>query len=308
MNVSPLPQTAPVMDIARCSLHDGEGIRTVVYLKGCSLACVWCHNPEGLRAAPQVLAYPSRCIGCGRCIRVCPAGCHRVEMGGKAFLRDACTLCMQCVQACPANALRACGVPMTSQEVFDEILKDIHFFAQSGGGVTFSGGECLLYPDFVAETMAKCREMGIHTCVESALHVPWAAIDAARNLTDVFIVDMKHADSAMHQQMTGAGNERIVANLQRLSRRHPALWVRIPLIPRMNDSDASLAEIARILRSLGEGLIKVELLPYNSMAKSKYDALDMQMPFFAPHTQSKSELAHKRQVLAEHLCRDVPVV
>jgi pyruvate formate lyase activating enzyme len=296
-----------VFSIARSSLHDGDGIRTVVYFKGCSLRCQWCHNPEGLAFEPELLFRPGRCIRCGRCVKLCPD--HHVVSGDEAtYIRQGCTLCFRCADSCPNEALSACGRHMTAEEVFADIFKDKPYFEASGGGATFSGGECLLQPLFLLELLRLCKEGGIRTAVESAFHVPWETIESVRNLVDAFLIDIKHSDSAIHEQLTGAPNTRILQNIDRLSRSHPNITIRIPLVPGKNDNDANLIATAVLINSFGDGIQKVELLKYNNMAASKYSALGKAVESAAGEPQTDEEMEKKLSLLKAQLRRGITAV
>ena len=293
--------SAPVTNIARGSLHDGPGIRTVVYLKGCGLRCRWCHNPETLSAKREILYLPNKCMHCGECIDVCQEH-HRIEGNDMLYLRDGCTACGKCADECPAGALTVCGEDMTSEEVFREIRKDAHYYAASGGGVTFSGGECLLYPDFVAETAEKCKENGIHVTIESAFHVPWANIEHVLPFTDLFYADLKLPDSAKHRLYTGQDNTLILKNLRRLSEIFPHMIVRIPVIPTVNDSEEDMKAFAEIINTFGNGIKEVELLRYNPLAKSKYEFSGREYTTFADAAQSDTEMQNLSRILTQN-CR-----
>jgi pyruvate formate lyase activating enzyme len=189
--------TAPVFDISRASLHDGPGVRTVVYLKGCPLRCLWCHNPEGQSPQAQILYHAAKCIGCGRCAAVCSLGLHNADGGGRhIFNRSCCIGCGCCAEACPTGALTICGKNMAATEVMAEVKKDKRYFDATGGGVTLSGGEALLYPDFTAELFRYCRVAEIHTAIETSLHAPRENLGKLLPLTDLLIADFKHSDGA----------------------------------------------------------------------------------------------------------------
>lgn len=287
---------AVITHIARCSLHDGPGIRTVIYLKGCNLHCPWCHNPENQAAGTEILFYPGRCLQCGRCLAICPSG-HPLADGRIQYRREACNLCLRCADACPSEALSVCGREMSGQDVFGEISKDRDYYAASGGGVTFSGGECLLQPDFVAETAGLCRKAGIHTAVESAFCVRWEDIERIRAQIDLFIIDIKHHDSAVHRKLTGRSNALILANLRRLAALQADILIRIPLIPGVNDDDQNLIATAGLVNSLGDAVRGVELLKYNNLAAGKYAALDRPMIQYADAAQDDQTLLRKNELL-----------
>jgi len=204
--------TALISNISRCSLHDGPGVRTVVYFMGCPLRCKWCHNPETQSSFARTVYNSSKCIGCGKCVGICPRH-HIIGNGKLIFLADGCSACGKCAELCPVRALTVIGEKMSVDEVFDELKKDIHYYGASGGGVTFSGGECLLYPDFVAALAKKCGDEGIHTVLESAFYVPWEHIETVLPFVDMFYVDLKIADHEKHKIYTGKRNEIILSNL-----------------------------------------------------------------------------------------------
>lgn len=249
---------ATIFDIQRSSFVDGPGIRTTVFFKGCNLRCRWCHNPESRQSAPQLLFYRDKCTGCGTCRRVCP---HELQ---------SCTLCGACALHCPADARQLCGRLYTVEEVVDEVVKDTAFYRNSGGGVTFSGGECLLQTDFLVEALTRCRAAGIHTAVDTAGCVPWEVFERVRPLTDLFLYDVKAYTESLHRDGTGVSNRLILENLQKLSGR-AAIWVRVPVIGGFNDRLEEMQAIADFLRPLA--VERVELLPYHAMGKHKYAAM-----------------------------------
>ena len=281
--------SATVTNISRCSLHDGPGIRTVVYLKGCGLRCRWCHNPETLEARPQTVFMPSKCIGCGRCLSICPE--HHHLLGNRLhFERQGCRACGRCVQACPSEAMSIIGTSIDAQQVFADVQKDAHYYRRSGGGVTFSGGECLLHPTFVAEVARLCRQASIHTLVETALFVPWDNVVRVLPLIDLFYVDLKLADPEKHLLYTGQDNALILENLRRLSQRSTPITVRIPVIPTVNDTTEDIDGFAKILRTLGPSVREVELLKYNPLASSKYELVGADYTAFADDAQTNEQM------------------
>lgn len=253
------PLTAILFDIERCSFVDGPGIRTSVFFKGCNLHCAWCHNPESQSAKPQMMFYRDKCTGCGKCKTVCPTPDH-------------CTLCGKCTLYCSADARKICGKKFTVEEVLKEILKDKAFYENSGGGVTFSGGECMLQIDFLVEILKKCKENGIHTAVDTAGSVPFERFEMILPYTDLFLYDIKIFDSQKHKQYVGLDNELILENLQKLFAANAHIWIRIPIIPEVNDSDEEMQKIKTFLDACGRPE-KVELLPYHAMGENKYRAL-----------------------------------
>lgn len=265
-----MPLTANITNIARASLHDGPGIRTVVYFKGCGLHCAWCHNPETLTAKKEILYAPIKCVHCGKCVEECPAH-HIVNGNDMVFLREGCKKCGRCAEACPSGALSVAGKQMDVASVMREIRKDVHYYTQNGGGVTLSGGECLLQADFCAELLEECKKEGIHTAIESALFVPWKNIEKVLPFCDFIFADFKIADAKKHEHYIGQDNQLILENLQKIASVLPnKATVRIPLIPEINDSKHDIAAFAEKLKPFANKLCGIEVLRYNTLAESKY--------------------------------------
>jgi len=269
-----------VTNIQRFSIHDGPGIRTTVFFKGCNLHCFWCHNPETLRRGPQLQLFPDRCIGCGECFERCPQGAHVMTEEGRRFLRELCQACGTCVETCYAQALLLVGEEKTVDEVVEEVLRDLPFYETSGGGVTLSGGEPLLQLDFAYAILEKCREAGLHTAIETAANWPWERLAALLPVTDLVMMDVKLMDDTRHQECTGVSNARILENAKRLGTEAspggnpPALIVRTPIVPGVNDNPEDVLAIAQFAAGL-PNLLYYELLPFHPMASGKYDSLDM---------------------------------
>lgn len=263
-----------VSDYKRMSVHDGPGIRTTVFLKGCPLRCLWCHNPENLTARPALSYTWKLCVGCGACAAVCQNRVHEFRDGQHLIHHERCTHCGACVAECFPGALRIFGHPAEAETVAAKLLEDRAFYEQSGGGVTFSGGEPLLQPEFLREVMTILKAEGIHTAVDTCGDVPWAAFETVLPLTDLFLFDVKHMDPALHEKGTGHENARILENLRRLSDLGAAVEIRTPVIPGYNDDEATLTAIAEMLSGMPN--VKTwRLLPYHSMAKGKYEAIGL---------------------------------
>ena len=263
-----------VTNVQRFSIHDGPGIRTTIFLKGCNLRCFWCHNPETWRSQPEIELYPDRCLGCGECLKICPNEVHQLVNGKHILQRERCVGCGLCAENCFAQALVLVGEKKTVQEVMDEILQDRPFYENSKGGVTLSGGEPLLQLEFSRAILQRCQEEGIHTAIETAANVSWDRLAAILPFVDLVMMDIKIMDSAKHQEYTGVPNERILANAQRLSEQPQPLIIRTPIIPGVNDSPAEVKAIAHFISSF-PNLLYYELLPFHPMAKSKYQSLDL---------------------------------
>ena len=266
--------SALIANIQGYSIHDGPGIRTVVFLKGCPLRCRWCANPENLLDRVRVGFLANLCQHCGRCAKVCPQGAILPD-ADRRIDREKCDECAKCVEACFYGALIRYGKGMTAEEVFDQVRRDKIFYDSSGGGVTVSGGEPLTHADFVAELFALCRGEGINTCVETRGCVPQAAFEKVLSLTDTFYFDLKLMDSEMHREYTGQGNEQILSNARYLADSGANILFRQPLIPGVNSPEENVKATAAFSRSLGREDLALQLIPYHRMGTSKYAALDI---------------------------------
>lgn len=290
-----------IFDIKRYAVHDGPGIRSTVFLKGCGLACRWCHNPESISSAPELLLQAARCIGCGACVQVCPNEVHRFdEEGVHHIARDRCVRCGRCVESCYAGALLMAGWEVTVEEVVKTLREDREFYETSGGGITLSGGEPFIQSDFTLALLKACKEEGFHTAVDTSGHVPWHAIEQALPYIDLVLYDLKHMDPEAHKQNTGAPNDRILINLKKISEwrgkeavsRGSAtvveeaaagaspdqrgagvpIEIRIPVIPTLNDHDEFIEQAGDFLGSL-DAVKTVRLLAYHNFAGSKYESV-----------------------------------
>ncbi len=255
-----LMMKATIFDIQRNSFVDGPGIRTTVFLKGCNLKCAWCHNPESQSAKTQMMFYKNKCVNCGKCREICPNE-----------LKE-CNLCGKCTQNCLYDARKICGREYSVDEVFNEIVKDKIFFDNSGGGVTFSGGECMLQIDFLSEILKRCQEDGIHTAVDTAGNVSWEYFEKILQYTDLFLYDVKCMTNEKHKKYIGAENILILENLNRLLKTDKKVWIRVPVISGVNDTEEEMQKLKNFLKENGKPE-KIELLPYHEMGEHKYDAL-----------------------------------
>jgi pyruvate formate lyase activating enzyme len=267
-----------IFNIQHFSIHDGPGIRTTVFLKGCSLRCYWCHNPESLSRGPDLQFVPSRCIGCGACVEACPnaregsIGADKLVQKKTARFTPACVNCGACAETCYAGALSIAGQQYQAEELAELLLKDKKLLASSGGGVTFSGGEPLLQADFISAVFTLLKKEGIHTAIETASNVPWDAFEKVLPLTDLFICDIKAFSEELHRKGTGASNRQILDNLARLSKAGAKILFRIPVIPCYNDTEEAILDIGGFVKSLGQKH-PLELLAFHNICAGKYDAL-----------------------------------
>lgn len=265
-NIDALRETRGVLfDIMRFAIHDGPGIRTTVFFKGCDLRCWWCHNPEGRAAEPELFFTATRCRMCGRCVPACPNKCHTIDGTRHVINREHCAVCGRCVQACPADALRIAGRSVTAGAVIDEVLEDRHYYATSSGGMTLSGGEPTNQPAFAKALLTLAKHHGIHTAVETNGTGDWDAYNSLIGLTDVFLFDLKQSEENVLQQATGASHERVRGILKRLSDAGASIIIRCPIIPQANaEDDGHWRRVAKIAGEL-HGVIAIEVLAYHRL-------------------------------------------
>jgi len=285
-----------VFDIKRYAIHDGPGIRTTVFFKGCPLQCQWCHNPESWRQCPELGFRKGRCIKCGRCAEICPN--QAISLIGELPVTDPdkCSMCGECVDACVAGAREIIGKEMTVDEVMDEVEKDVIFYDQSGGGVTFSGGEPLMQPEFLLVLLSQCRALQIHTAVDTSCYAEPELVETVGEKTDLFLCDIKHMDNEVHKRFTGAGNELILDNIRRLSEKGNQIIIRIPLVPGFNDEKGNIKATGEFAASL-TGVIGIDILPYNRGGNEKLDRLTTDIELM----QTGSPGADKINSIAENL-------
>lgn len=289
-----------VLNIQRFSIHDGPGIRSTVFLKGCSLRCFWCHNPESIRPQPEVQLFPERCIACDACISACPHGARGVEPSGlRSIDRAECDACGICVDTCFAGATVMAGASMRAEDVLTEVLRDRAFYASSHGGVTLSGGEPVLQNDFARAVLQGCRAAGLHTAIETAGNYPWAMLEPLLPLLDLVMMDLKQMDPAKHRWATGASNERVLATARRITAETdlPVIF-RIPVVPTVNDAPDEIRATAQFVHALARqraergssAPISLELLTFHKLASDKYHSLDVDYRAAALQPLSKEQM------------------
>jgi pyruvate formate lyase activating enzyme len=258
-----------VFDIKRGATNDGPGVRTTVFLKGCPLQCLWCHNPESIRREPEVRYIATLCQSCGACVDACPNACHALDEAGRhTFSRDACRQCSRCVEACPAGAMVLAGEAMSTAEVMDIVRKDVRYYEASGGGLTLSGGEPLLQPEFSRELLKAARVEGIHTCFDTT---GCGKSDDLRELADhvdLFLYDIKACDAERHRKFTGVDNRLILKNLRELDRLGKQIVLRCPVVPGHNDDAESFQGVAALADEL-DHVVEINVLPFHAFAAEK---------------------------------------
>ncbi len=282
-----------IFNIQPYSIHDGPGIRTTFFFKGCPLTCKWCQNPESQLMKNQLLVVRDRCVGCGRCVAVCPNGAIEIVDGKAKTDRSKCTVCGACVPLCSDDLREVCGEEYTVEELLKKALADKLFYDGSGGGITASGGEVLMQADFVAEFFAACQAAGLHTTLDTCGFGAWEKLEKIAKHTKLVLYDVKHMDSAIHKELVGVPNELILDNLKKLSKMDVEIYIRIPVIPGMNDSDDNIRKTAEFVKNELGGRYKSFLLPYHRMGESKLNSLE--------ETQGYLDLEPPTQEHMEHL-------
>jgi pyruvate formate lyase activating enzyme len=288
-----------VFNIQRMSTEDGPGLRTTIFVKGCSLECLWCHNPEGMSTTAQVVWHAAKCIGSGACVAACSE--KAIQRAGDEIEidRSRCTVCGDCVDQCPSGAMERWGTPWSLDALVNEVKKDRSYFETSGGGVTVSGGEPVLRASFLAPFLERCRGLGLHTAVDTCGMCSRAALRMLAGLTDLVLFDVKEIDPERHARLTGQPNQRILANLTALAeqmrqgQRPTELWIRTPLIPGATLTEENIRGIgAFIAREIGDVVARWELCAFNNLAGDKYRRLGLRWEYEGVELMTEAELAH----------------
>jgi len=287
-----------IFDIKRYSINDGPGIRATIFFKGCPLNCQWCHNPESISPKVQKLFTAAKCIGCGECCRVCPVSACSLTPDGVATDGDLCTLCGKCAEVCPTLATEMSGRYYSVEELLEVVKKERPFFDQSGGGVTFSGGEPLLYPEFLIEVLEACGRQDVHRAVDTSGFVKKETLLEVAQHTDLFLYDLKMLDAEKHKRYTGVDNRLILDNLAALAEYGAEVQVRIPLIGGVNDDDDSVAAMATYIADLPGEKRAVSILPFHDVARGKDEKLGQERDLAALYEPGSDALQKVIDVFA----------
>ena len=287
--------TGTVFNIQRYSIHDGPGIRTTIFLKGCPLNCWWCQNPESQLTEQETVFREDRCIGCGACSTICSSHVIQIKNGLPVTEKEKCILCGKCIEKCPALAREMIGKKLTTEEVIEEIEKDLVFYEESGGGVTFSGGEPLKQSEFLESLLNGCREKKIHTAVDTCGYISWEILNKISLKVDLFLYDLKLMDIEKHKKYTGVSNEIILENLKKLSSIHNNIFIRFPVIPGINDDYQNIRETGEFLSFLK--IAQINLLPYHYIGKDKYKRLKRTYKLVTAQPPSEEKLSEISGIL-----------
>jgi len=290
-----------VFNIQRFSIHDGPGIRTTVFLKGCPLRCGWCSNPESMNPYPEIISRDVKCIRCGKCAEACPRQAISLAEDTRIIQWEQCDYCMKCADVCPSGALEAMGKHMTVAEVLDTVGRDASYYRRTGGGLTLSGGEPLVQWQFALKLLQEAKRSGLHTAVDTTGYSDWEILDEILNFTDLVLYDVKHHNSARHQEGTGVPNELILDNLRKaVAKPGLRVWVRHPVIPQFSDSAEVLEDLCKLVLTLNPAAEKISLLPYHKFGELKYAAMGNTYLWEEPPLISDEQIDELKKLVESH--------
>ena len=304
MTTESMDDRGVVFKIQKYSIHDGPGIRTLVFLKGCPLRCLWCSNPESWNLDPQIIFTKKRCINCEKCVTVCPTQAIRADANGSKTIDNTCDLCSKCTRTCPTGALELIGKYMKVQEVVKVIEQDMPFYTMSNGGITLSGGEPVLQFNFSKALLKECKQRGIHTAIETSGHCNWENLRELSEYADLFLFDIKVLDRTKHCLFTSVSNEIVLENLEALAKLKKKIVIRYPLIPQRNDSDEDIDALANFVKNLVskyDVINELDLLPYHRYGLYKYDLLGIDYKLINLPPLADSEVKVIKEKLAKHV-------
>lgn len=296
---------AVIFNIQRFSTEDGPGIRTTVFFKGCPLSCLWCHNPEGIRPKPELMWYQSRCIGARDCLTACPENALTLTPKGMIIDRERCTACGTCEEACPAAALEVIGKEYTTDELFFEVNKDEAFYRNSDGGVTLGGGDPGMFPEFASLFLARCKEAGISTAIDTTGAFAEKAYDPILPHTDLILYDLKQMDEEIHKQATGVGLGHIIRNAETFGGGDIPMWVRTPIIPGWTDQEENIRAVARFIAEKMPAVERYELLAFNNLCGDKYQRLDSRFELCDTPLIEKEKMEKLASIARENWSGDI---
>ena len=293
------PLRGLIYGIERFAMHDGPGIRTLVFMKGCPLKCLWCSSPQTQKAHPEIAHDRSACLQCGKCIEACPKGALSFDEDGVLRIdRALCDRCGQCLDVCPGKALQLLGKRLSVDELYKEVAKDSAFFRRSQGGVTVGGGEPTFQADFVARFMKRCKSGGMHTAMETCGYCPWEGLEKIIEHTNMVFMDIKHMDDGEHRRLTGVSNETILENARNVAQKRP-LVLRLPVVPGLNDAEENIRATAEFAAGLGNNFLRLELLPYHELGLDNYERLGLTYSLADVESPSNERMELLRGVAAK---------
>ncbi len=294
-----------VFNIQRFSTEDGPGIRTTVFVKGCPLKCLWCHNPEGINPKPELMWYGVRCIAALDCIEVCPEGALDLTPNGMVIDRVKCTACGLCEKACPSAALEVIGKEYTAEEIFEEVAKDEAFYRNSGGGVTLGGGDPAINPEFTAEVLRLCKEAKIETAIDTTGVFNSSTYDKILPFVDLILLDLKQMDEELHKKMTGVNLKNILENAEKFGKGDIPIWVRTPIIPGMTDQEENIKRVAKFIADKMPAVERYELLAFNNLCTDKYKRLDLKFALEDTPLMEKETMERLADIASSEGVKDV---